>query len=59
MSEEAKRIAKIKAAAPSPSPRTQTRVDDLRRELVGEIERIRREHRESEQRKQLRLEVEQ
>ena len=32
MSEESKRIAAIKAAAPSPSPRTQTRVDDLRRE---------------------------
>lgn len=32
MTEESKRIAAIKAAAPSPTPRTQTRVYDLRRE---------------------------
>lgn len=32
MTEESKRIAAIKAAAPAPATRTQTRVDDLRRE---------------------------
>ncbi len=33
-------------------------LDDLRRELVEEMVRIRREHREEKQRKELELEVE-